>query len=200
VNLRFCLFILVPGALLFGQSSPPPVPAYKPLSGAERWHRYWKDTILSPGLYFAATGAASGSQLAHDPPEWHQGAKGYARRSASLLGLFTIQETVAQAGAAALGYDPRYIQCECRGFFRRSGHAILWTFLTKNEQGSTRFNLPALAGAYGSGMLSTYWYPPRYNPLSDGVRVGNQQVGFDVGVNLIREFSPELKKFFRFGH
>jgi hypothetical protein len=45
-----------------------------------------------------------------------------------------------------------------------------------------------------------YWYPRRYNPLSDGVRVGNQQAGFDLGINLIREFSPELKKAFRFGH
>lgn len=178
--------------------SQTPLP-YVPLTGSERWHRYWKDTILSPGLYFAAVGAASGGQLGNDPPEWRQGVQGLAKRSASLLGLFAIQETVHQGSAAALGYDPRYLRCDCRGFLPRSAHALKWTFLTRNSAGQPRIDFPFLAGAYGSGMLSTYWYPARYQPLTDGFRVGTQQLGFGAGLNLIREFGPELKHVFTLG-
>lgn len=172
---------------------------YQPLTGAERWNRYWNDTILSPGLYFAAAGAASGGQLGNDPPDWGQGTKGYAKRTAALLGRFTMQTTVHQAASAALGYDPRYLSCDCKGFLRRSGHAIKWTLLTRNNDGETRLDFPKMAGAYGSGMLSMYWYPSRFNPLTDGVRAGNQQMGFEFGVSVIREFSPELKHFFTLG-
>jgi hypothetical protein len=58
------------------------------------------------------------------------------------------------------------------------------------------FDLPQLVGAYGSGMISRTWYPSRYSPLVQGVQTGHMQVGFVVGVHLIQEFSPEIKKVF----
>lgn len=45
-------------------------------------------------------------------------------------------------------------------------------------------------------MIVTTWYPKRYDPLVQGVQMGHAQIGFAVGVNVIREFSPELKRFF----
>ncbi len=168
--------------------------AYMPLSNEQRWDRYWDQTFLSPGLYFASLGAASGAQLAHDPPEWRQGIAGYGRRAASQFGIFTIQTTVHEAGAAALGYEPRYLRCDCTGGWRRAGHAAKMSLLTVNREGKMRPDLPTLAGAYGSGMLSMYWYPARYHPLSDGVRAGNMQMGFVLGIHLIQEFSPEIKR------
>ena len=193
-----CVFFLVITccSAAFGQT---PV-TYRPLTASERWHRYWKDTIVSPGLYFAAVGAASGSQIGNDPPEWGQGVQGYAKRSASLLGIFAMQETIHQGGAATCGYDPRYLRCNCEGFFRRSGHALAWTLLTKNNAGQTRIDVPTVAAAYGSGMLSMYWYPARYSPLTDGVRVGTQQLGFAAGINVLREFGPEVKKLLKVPH
>lgn len=165
---------------------------YKTLTGEQRWHRYWKGTMLAPGLYIGSVVGASLGQIGNAPPEWGQGVEGYAKRSANDVGSFAIQETILQGGSALLGYDPRYIHCDCRGFARRTGHAILWSFVTKNREGKTRVDLPTLAGAYGSGMLSVYWYPARFNPLTDGVRFGTQQVGYDVGVDVLREFSPEI--------
>ncbi len=66
--------------------------------------------------------------------------------------------------------------------------------MTRNNEGETRFDVPAIAGAYSSGMLSMYWYPHRFSPLTDGVRVGNQQMGFYVGMNVLREFAPDVKR------
>lgn len=171
-------------------------PKYVSLTSAERWHRYWKDTLLSPGLYFASAGAALGDQASNSPKEWGGGWSGYGRRTGSLYGLFLSQETIHQSGAAFFHTDPRYFRCMCRGGWHRSWHAIEWSFLTYNGSGRTVFDFPQLVGAYGSGMISRTWYPSRYSPLVQGVQAGHMQVGFVVGVHLIQEFSPEIKKVF----
>jgi hypothetical protein len=167
---------------------------YQSITSEQRWHRYWEDTLLSPNIYLASVGSALVSQFENDPPEWRQGMAGFGRRTASQLGLHVIQETVHQGGSAMLGYDPRYRPCECKGLLRRSAHAIKWSFLTRNSSGDTRFDIPAMAGAYGGGMLSMSWYPHRFNPLTDGVRIGSQQVGLVVGMNVVREFMPDVKR------
>ncbi len=172
-------------------------PGYTPMTPSERWHRYLSEGFLAPGLYMASLGSAIGSQLGNAPPEWGQGVAGYARRSASNFGVFTAQITMYEAGAAVLGLEPRYQHCGCKGFVRRTGHAFKWSFVTYNNEGQLRLNIPTVAAAYGSSMLSMAWYPDRFHPLTDGVREGNQEMGFAVGVNIIKEFSPELKRIFR---
>jgi len=171
--------------------------AYAPLTASQRWDHYLHLTFLSPGIYLASLAAAGGSQLAKDPPEWRQGFDGYAKRTGSLFATFAIQASVQEGTAAALGYDPRHLRCECQGAGRRLAHGVLWSFLTKNNEGQTRFNIPVVAGAYAAGMIPLLWYPDRYSPLKDGFRRGSQQLGFAVGANLLAEFSPEIKRFFR---
>jgi hypothetical protein len=169
-------------------------PAWHPLNGEERWANFFDTTVTAPTFWGAALVSASYSQITNAPPEWSQGAYGLGRRMASKLAIYGIQETIHQGGEAILGYDPRYLACGCKGFWTRTGHAIKWSFLTKNKSGRTRFDFPAIAGMYGAGMLSTYWYPPRFNPLTDGVRNGNQQLGISVGLNVFREFEPDVKR------
>lgn len=192
-------------AFCWPTDTPDPIPvsspvhvatAYQPLTESERWHRYWRDTLLSPAMLTVYAAGGVYTEIDKDPPEWGQGAEGWARRTASYAGVIAAQETIRQGGAAALGYDPRYLKCDCKGFFRRTGHALLWTFLTKDHDGRTRFDAPAVVGAYGSGMLSMLWYPRRYSPLTDGFRVGSQQVGLSFGVNALSEFGAELKRAF----
>jgi hypothetical protein len=118
---------------------------------------------------------------------------GWGKRSLYWAGVIATQETIRQGTDAALGYDPRYRKCDCKGFFHRSGHAVLWTFFTIDGAGSTRLDVASLAGAYGGGMLSMLWYPRRYNPLKDGLRTGTQELGFSVGMSAFLEFGAELK-------
>ena len=167
---------------------------YKPLTGKERAAFLVSDTLLSPLTYVAAVGGGGIQHLNNAPPEWNQGAKGYAKRSASVLGIVLIQGSISNGAAAALGYEPRYIHCGCNGFLKRTSHAVVWSIITKNSAGGNRLNLPALAGAYGSGMISTLWYPDRFDPWKDGVRLGTQQLPFLAGANWLREFSPDLKR------
>jgi hypothetical protein len=171
--------------------------AWQPLDAGERWTNFWDTTLADPNFYSAALLSAGYSQITKDPPEWQQGAAGLGRRTASWLAVYGIREIIHQGGAAILDYHPRYLSCGCSGFFPRTGHAIKWTFLTKNTSGQTRLDLPVIAGTYGANMLSTYWYPARYQALSDGVRNGNQQMALSIGLNFLLEFEPDLKRMFK---
>ena len=165
-----------------------------PLTGAERWHFYANETFLSSGIYFAAFGSALGLQSSGKPRAWGGGFEGYGRRSASQYGLFAIQNTVHDTAAAAFGHEPRYFRCQCTGAWRRTGRALEMTFLTYDAHGHKRLDLPQLAGAYSSGMISTLWYPKGYSPLVQGVQAGHTQFAFVAGIHLIQEFSPEIRR------
>jgi hypothetical protein len=93
------------------------------------------------------------------------------------------------------GLDPRYTACRCEGKLRRSTHALKMTFTTYRQDGRLTLDVPQIAGAYGSGMISTYWYPHnQYNPLVQGVQFGHEQMGEILVGNLVREFGPDLKR------
>ena len=69
------------------------------------------------------------------------------------------------------------------------------TFTTYRQDGRLTLDVPQIAGAYGSGMISTYWYPhQQYTPLVQGVQFGHEQMGEVLVGNLVREFGPDLKR------
>jgi hypothetical protein len=69
------------------------------------------------------------------------------------------------------------------------------TFTTYRQDGRLTLDVPQFAGAYGSGMLSTYWYPHGlYSPLVQGVQFGHEQMGEIAVGNLVQEFGPEMKR------
>jgi hypothetical protein len=177
-------------------NAPPPpdkgIPA--PLTGKERFQFYVNETVLSPDIYVFALGAGLALQATGYPREWGGGFKGYGRRSASEYGLFATQNTIHDGAAAVLGYDPRYVPCRCTGAWRRTTYAMEMSFLTYDRNGHKRLDLPQLAGAYGSGMISALWYPKRYSPLVQGVQTGHLQVGFVLGIHLYQEFIPEIQR------
>ena len=196
--LAFCLAGgILSGACLAQSITPAPDdPGYVALTGRQRSDLFFKEYLGSPFTYIAAAGAASGGQIGDTPKEWGRTWEGYGKRVGTTFAMFTIDTGVHQAGDAAFGLDPRYFSCRCHGTLRRTWNAVEMTFLAYDSHGHKRFDFPQLAGAYGSAMIVTTWYPPHYSPLVQGVQMGHQQIGLAVGVNVIREFSPELKRFF----
>ena len=172
-------------------------PGFVPLTGKQRSNRFFKDYLLSPVTYVASAGAASGGQITNDPKEWGRTWEGYGKRVGTMFAMFTIQEAVHQGGDALLRYDPRYFRCRCAGFGPRTWNALKMTFLAYDGAGKKHVDWPQLMGAYGSGMLVTLWYPKRYDPLVQGVQMGHAQMGLVFGVNMVREYNQELKRFFR---
>lgn len=171
---------------------------YRALTGDERWHLYLDRSVLTPAIYVASVGSAIGSQVFNDPPEWERSGSGFGKRIGSAYGGFMIQSSVMHGMAAALHYETRYVRSNKTRILPRFQHAVIWSLVTYDDKERIRPNIPAFAGAYASGMLSMYWYPSRYSPLTDGVRIGSQQIGWVAGANVVREFAPEIKRLLHF--
>jgi hypothetical protein len=180
------------------QSPQPGDQNFVPLSPRDRASLFFKGYMGNPLPYYAATTAAVGELLAGEPEGWPRSFSGYSRRAGSQITLLMFEEGVHEGGDAALGLDPRYYRCRCAGFLRRSGHALKMTFLAYDAQGHLHLDTPRLAGDYGGAMLITSWYPSQYRARVQGVQMGHVQVALDGGINLAREFLPEMKRLF--GH
>jgi hypothetical protein len=170
------------------QENPPP------LTGYERWQMYVNETYVSPAAYLSTLGSALEGQALNYPRAWGGGVEGYSRRAGSQFGTLIIQNSLHDGCAAALRYEPRYFRCQCKGAWKRTGHALEMTFLTYDQHGHKRLDLPQLIGAYGSSMLSALWNPKGFSPLVQGVQAGHLQVGFVAGMNMAQEFNPEIRR------
>jgi hypothetical protein len=129
------------------------------------------------------------NQWSNAPPEWNQGAEGYAKRFGSDFGIAAVSTTTRYALSEAFKEDAMYYRCECRGVFPRLSHAILSTLTTRRGQDGHRvFSIPALVGPYAGSMTAIYgWYPDRYG-AKDAFRTGNYSLLAYMGGNIALEF------------
>jgi hypothetical protein len=123
------------------------------------------------------------------PPEWGQGAEAYGERVGSDFGIAMVTTTTRYALAKVFREDTLYYRCECKGVFRRFGHAVISTVTARyGDDGRRRLSFPALVAPYGGTMTAAYgWYPGRYG-VKDGMRMGNYTLLAFVGGNIAREF------------
>jgi hypothetical protein len=178
------------------QAMPAPTPeAPEPLTIQDRLALFWTDTYASPGAFAGLFAGAMVDQIRNVPAKWNGDGNAYTRRFASEYGQLAARNVIHEGLAAATGFDPRYPACKCEGVFHRSGHALEMTFTNYRKDGRLTLDVPQIAGAYGSGMVSTYWYPHRlYSPLVQGVQFGHEQMGEVFVGNLIQEFGPGIKQ------
>jgi hypothetical protein len=169
--------------------------APEPLTARDRLILFWNESYASPGAFVGVSAGALVDQLRHTPPKWDGDGSGYTRRFASEYGQLAARNVIHDGLAGATGLDPRYVACKCEGTLRRSGHALKMTFTTYRQDGRLALDVPQLAGAYGSGMISTYWYPHnQFSPLVQGVQFGHEQMGEILIGNLVHEFGPDLER------
>jgi hypothetical protein len=74
-------------------------------------------------------------QAANAPLEWEQGGAAYGKRVASMVALSGIHGALAFGLDSTLHQDPRYFRSSGTGFWRRSGHALRGTLLTRTDSG-----------------------------------------------------------------
>jgi hypothetical protein len=172
-----------------------PVPNARILTAQDRWILFWNDTYASPGAFAGLSAGALVDQLQHTPTKWDGDGSSYTRRFASEYGQLAARNVIHEGLAGIAGLDPRYSACRCKGVAQRSTHALQMSFITYRQDGRPTLDVPQIAGAYGSGMISTYWYPhQQYRPLAQGVRFGHEQMGEIMVSHLVKEFSPDLKR------
>jgi hypothetical protein len=143
------------------------------------------------GPYAILGSAVTGgiNQADKTPPEWGQGAKAYGDRVGSDFGIALVTTTTRYALAKVFREDTLYYRCECKGVFRRLGHAVISTVTARyGDDGRRRLSFPTLVAPYAGTMTAAYgWYPNRYG-VKDGIRMGNYTLLAFVGGNIAREF------------
>jgi hypothetical protein len=133
-------------------------------------------------------------QAVDSPKEWGGGAGAYGKRFASAAGAARIHGVLAFGLDSALRQDPRYFRAGSSCFWRRSGHALRGTILTRTDSGGETLSTWRIGSAYGTASLSNTSYPARL----DNARLGFTQcsigLGFDPVSNLGAEFWPDIKE------
>jgi hypothetical protein len=156
--------------------------------------RFHAESTYNPS---AIAGLAAYAAVLHEldsPEEWRQGGAAYGKRFASMAGWSAIHSTLAFGLDSTLHEDPRYRRMGDRGFWRRTGHALRGTVLTRTDRGGERVSTWRIGSAYGAAFLSNMWYPDRVNTVRLGFLQGSMGLGFDFAGNLGAEFWPDIKK------
>jgi hypothetical protein len=149
---------------------------------------YLFDTFGPYPIAGAAFGASI-NQANNTPPEWNQGAEGYAKRFGSDYGIAVVATSARYGLSEAFREDSMYYRCECKGVFPRLSHALISTLTARRgEDGHRVFSIPALVAPYAGTMTAVYgWYPDRYN-AKDAFRTANYSLLGFAGENISLEF------------
>jgi hypothetical protein len=144
---------------------------------------------IGPYPIVGAAFIAAVNQREGTPPEWGQGAAAYGQRFGSNLAIAGITTTTRYALAETFREDTVYYRCDCKGVFRRLGHALISTVTARRgEDGHRHLSFPSSVAPYAGTMTAVYaWYPERYSP-KDALRMGNYNLLAFGGGNVALEF------------
>ncbi len=161
----------------------------------EREVIYLRQTLLTPEAYMKRMFAAAIDQARGTPRQWPGGWGGYGERFASREGQFIAANSLAAYGNAKLGYEVRYDQCKCSGFWPRTKHAFIRNLVTYDRsEEHLRPQWALYGGAFGGGMISTAWKPGSHSPFAEGAQAAVEQVGWGTLLNFFTEFSREINR------
>jgi hypothetical protein len=172
--------------LVVATAVPSRVSAQARIGGHTRLERFGIDLgygVLM-GLAFAGI-----DQARNDPPEWGQGGKGYGRRAASNIGQFVIQESVTEGLAAIMNRPLDYQRCKCQNKGARIRHAFAGAVMDQMPDGSYKFAVPRVTGAYVGSFAQGAWRPNGgRNWAQIGLGRGTASLAVGGFINLFHEF------------
>lgn len=164
---------------------------FRPLTQPERNHLYFK-SMINPVGYVKAGFSAGIDQWNDKPEEWEQGASGYGKRYANILGQYYIQKTVTFGLSSALHEDNRYFNSGKSGFWPRTGYALSSGILARHDDGSRHISISQIGGVAAGAFLSRFWQPPSTHSAGDGAVSFGISMGTNIGFGVVKEFLPDL--------
>jgi hypothetical protein len=166
---------------------------FRPLTQRERSSLYLK-TMVNPVGYIKVGFSAGIDHWKDKPPEWEQGASGYGKRFANILGQYSIQRTVTFSLASALHEDNRYFNSGKKGLWPRAGYALASGVLARHDDGSRHVSISQLGGVAASAFLSRCWQPPSQRSPGDGAVSFGITMTSNMGFGVVKEFLPDLAR------
>jgi hypothetical protein len=151
----------------------------------DRFHAYLSDEFSPFAMASVTLGAGVGTL--QGSPRWWDKDEGFGYRLGTNFAAHTADVTVRDGLAALMHQDPRYVQCGCRNVFARAGHAVVSSFLARNDNGNYVFGVPQIAGGYAGGFTTAAFYGHGYG-WQGGLRLGTESLATHAGMNMLKEF------------
>jgi hypothetical protein len=164
---------------------------FRPLTQQERTRLYLK-TMANPLGYIKAGFSAGIDQWKDKPEEWEQGASGYGKRFANIVGQYSIQRTVTFGLSSLLHEDNRYFNSGKKTFWSRTGYALASGVLARQDDGSRHPSVSQLGGVAAGAFLSRLWQPPSHSSAGDGAVSFGLTMASNIGFSVVKEFLPDL--------
>jgi len=166
---------------------------FRPMDQQERTHLYFK-TMINPLGFIKAGFSAGLDQWSDKPSEWEQGASGYGKRYANILGQYSIQRTVTFGVSSLLHEDNRYFNSGKQGLWPRLGYGLSSGLLARHDDGSMHFSFSQIGGVAAGAFLSRLWLPRSQNSAGDGAVSFGITMGSNIGFGVVKEFLPDLAR------
>ena len=164
---------------------------FRPLVQEERTEIYLK-TMVNPLGYIKAGFSAGIDQWKDKPPEWEQGASGYGKRLANIVGQYSIQRTVTFGLSSAFHEDNRYFNSGKKGVWSRTEYAIVSGVLARNDNGKRHVSISQMGGVAAGAFLSRSWQPAGQRSAGDAAVSFGITMASNMGFSVVKEFLPDL--------
>jgi hypothetical protein len=192
---------------LFGQdgdaiapaTTPPPARPYTFITGHQRLEHFAAKSA-GPTAVVQALAGSGWQTWRKSPEEWTSNTRGYSQRVGYKFARIGVSNTIELGVTTLFNEDPRFFHLGHGGFGKRMGYAFTSTFTARRPDGSRRVSVGRFAGKFGGAFIANTWYPPSNDTTGDALRRVGIGFAFGVGFNVVKEFSPEIKRAFRRGH
>jgi hypothetical protein len=166
---------------------------FRPLTQRERTHLYLQ-TMVNPFGFLKAGFSAGLDQWNDKPKEWEQGASGYGKRFANILGQYSIQRTVTYGLSSAFHEDNRYFNSGKTSFWSRTGYAVESGLLARDDDGKRHVSYSQLGGVAAGAFLSRPWLPPSQHSAGDAAISFGVTMAVNIGSGVVKEFLPDVAR------
>lgn len=183
-------------------STAQPEPAAATAQPAQPFHNHHRfvDSVKRLFSVQAATATLPAAlvEQVHDwPDEWGRHGRGFEKRVGSLYGQFVIGVAIEDSVKALDHENTHFTRLGSGNFFRRTAHVVTSTVLAHKPDGGRMVAWSLPANAYGSWAVATLWSPREYRTAASIAEWGTAGMGGTAGLNLFREFWPDIKSVFR---
>jgi len=179
-------------------ATPTPAPlAYTPLSARCKFRLFLTSTY-SPYTFASAGFQATEAQATGQWPHYGGGTQGWAKRfGATLANTESRRFIQGFALSTILHQDPRYFPSPKRRLFSRAWYSASRVVITKNDNGDSTFNTSEFLGTLLTSALQNSYYPRHDRTFGDTMNRFSGALSSDVIGDLLREFTPDMKRLFR---
>ena len=165
----------------------------EPLTAGQKFKLAFDDSF-DPSAFLVAGFFGGISMAQNQYPPFGQGATGFGKYYGGAFADLVVGNMMTEAILpTALHQDPRYFIQGEGGFWKRTGHAMRWTLVTRNDGGGSSWNASEILGNGIAAGISNVYYPAEDRTAGKTMSKWGQQVGVDAVFNVMKEFWPDVR-------